>query len=158
MMRLVAGDEGWGGVVRRDGEALVVTIDGVSRRLMVDYVAPGTFVWRDGPRTETFHLVRDGAQVHLAWRGTVHVLEQEKEGGRRVQRHAAGALEAPMPGKVIQVSVVAGQAVKKGDEVLVVEAMKMENALRAPRDGTVKSVSVKVGDMVSPGVVLVDIE
>ncbi|HET8645384.1 MAG TPA: biotin/lipoyl-containing protein, partial [Vicinamibacteria bacterium] len=45
-----------------------------------------------------------------------------------------------------------------GEELLVVEAMKMENALRAPRDGTVKSVAAKVGDMVSPGVVLVELE
>jgi pyruvate carboxylase subunit B len=51
-----------------------------------------------------------------------------------------------------------GQAVKKGDEVVVVEAMKMENALRAPRDGTIKSVTVQVGDMVGPGAVLVELE
>ena len=46
----------------------------------------------------------------------------------------------------------------KGQELLVVEAMKMENALRAPRDGTVKSVSARPGDMVNPGVVLVELE
>jgi biotin carboxyl carrier protein len=48
--------------------------------------------------------------------------------------------------------------VGKGDELLVVEAMKMENAVRAPRDGRVKSVTARVGDMVSPGVVLVELE
>ena len=124
----------------------------------VENVAPGTFVWRDGHRTETFHCVRDGNRVHLAWHGHVYVFEQEKEGARASHRGHAGGLEAPMPGKVIKVAVEPGQAVRKGDEILVVEAMKMENALRAPKDGTVRSISVKVGDMVSPGVVLVDLE
>jgi biotin carboxyl carrier protein len=63
-----------------------------------------------------------------------------------------------MPGKVIKLSVREGQAVAKGDEILVVEAMKMENAIRAPRDGRVTRLAAKVGDMVSPGVVLVEIE
>jgi 3-methylcrotonyl-CoA carboxylase alpha subunit len=63
-----------------------------------------------------------------------------------------------MPGKVIAVKVAPGDTVMKGDELLVVEAMKMENAVRAPREGRVKSVSAQVGDMVSPGVVLVELE
>ena len=63
-----------------------------------------------------------------------------------------------MPGKVIAVKVEAGQAVTRGQELLVVEAMKMENAIRAPRDGVVKSISARVGDMVSPGMVLVELE
>ena len=46
----------------------------------------------------------------------------------------------------------------RGQELLVVEAMKMENAIRAPRDGRVKSVSAKVGDAVSPGTILVELE
>ena len=63
-----------------------------------------------------------------------------------------------MPGKVIAVKAAAGQAVKKGDELLVVEAMKMENSVRAPRDGTVRSVAARVGDMVGPGTILVEME
>lgn len=71
---------------------------------------------------------------------------------------ALGGLEAPMPGRVTRVAVATGDVVKRGQELIVVEAMKMENALVAPRDGVVKSLAVKVGDMVSPGLALVVIE
>jgi 3-methylcrotonyl-CoA carboxylase alpha subunit len=63
-----------------------------------------------------------------------------------------------MPGKVIKVSAAVGQRVAKGQEILVVEAMKMENAIRAPRDGTVRSLTARVGDMVGPGAVLAELE
>jgi pyruvate carboxylase subunit B len=62
-----------------------------------------------------------------------------------------------MPGRVSAVKVAVGQQVRKGEELLVVEAMKMENALRAPRDGVVRAVHVSTGDMVSPGRPLVEI-
>jgi 3-methylcrotonyl-CoA carboxylase alpha subunit len=124
----------------------------------VEPLGPGTFVFRQGDRRETFHCVRDGDTVHLFWRGRAYRLEEETEKSRASHRHAGGGLEAPMPGKVIAVKVAAGDTVMKGDELLVVEAMKMENAVRAPREGRVKSVSAQVGDMVSPGVVLVELE
>jgi biotin carboxyl carrier protein len=63
-----------------------------------------------------------------------------------------------MPGKVIKVSVAEGDAVTRGQEILVVEAMKMENAVRAPRDGRVGRIAAKVGDMVAPGVTLVELQ
>ena len=144
--------------VRGSGGAVQVVVDGAAFSPAVEETGPGTFVWRDGPRSETFHCVRDGDTIHLFWRGSVHRLVQEPEGGRATRRHLAGGLEAPMPGKVIAVKAAPGQAVKKGEELLVVEAMKMENAIRAPRDGTVRSVTARVGDMVGPGAVLVELE
>ena len=126
--------------------------------MSVERVAPGVFVWREGSRVETFHCVRDGDVIHLFWRGTAYRLEEDGESSRAAHRAVSGALEAPMPGRVIAVRVEPGQAVTKGQELLVVEAMKMENALRAPRDGRVKSVAARAGDMVVPGVVLVELE
>ena len=55
-------------------------------------------------------------------------------------------VKTPMPGTVIRVSVAVGQAVKKGDEIMVIEAMKMEQPIVAPADGTVKAINVKSGD------------
>ena len=53
-----------------------------------------------------------------------------------------------MPGKIIDVKVSVGQAVKAGDTLLILEAMKMQNEIAAPSDGTVKSISVSAGQSV----------
>jgi biotin carboxyl carrier protein len=70
---------------------------------------------------------------------------------------AAGAGEpvnAPMPGTILDVKVTAGQAVKSGDVLMILEAMKMENEIMAPKDGTVTSVSASKGASVQSGDVL----
>ncbi len=69
---------------------------------------------------------------------------------------AAGSItvSAPMPGKILGVKTSVGTAVKKGQVILILEAMKMENEIVAPEDGTVASVNVSVGEMVEPGATL----
>ena len=69
---------------------------------------------------------------------------------------AAGSVEitSPMPGKILDVKASAGQAVKKGEVVLLLEAMKMENEVVAPQDGTIATINVAAGDMVEAGNVL----
>ena len=67
----------------------------------------------------------------------------------------AVAVKAPMPGTIMKVNVTVGQAVKKGDVLCVLEAMKMENDISAPQDGTVASVNVQKGASVQGEDVLV---
>ncbi len=69
-----------------------------------------------------------------------------------------GSLLAPMPGRIIAVDVVAGQAVSKGQKLLVLEAMKMEQAMLAPFAGTVAELKAQAGDQVSEGTLLVRVE
>lgn len=63
-------------------------------------------------------------------------------------------VNAPMPGKILAVKANAGKAVKKGEVLLILEAMKMENEIVAPQDGTVASINVAVGDQVEAGAVI----
>lgn len=69
---------------------------------------------------------------------------------------AAGAVKvnAPMPGKILSVKASAGQAVKKGEVIMILEAMKMENEIVAPQDGTIAGINVSAGDSVEAGAVL----
>ena len=70
---------------------------------------------------------------------------------------AGKAVESPLPGVVVSIAVSAGQAVKAGDTLLTLEAMKMENAIQAEADGTVTKVIVAVGQSVQSGDPLVEI-
>lgn len=60
-------------------------------------------------------------------------------------------IASPMPGKILAIKVNAGQSVKRGDVVMILEAMKMENEITAPEDGTVAGINVAVGDSVESG-------
>ena len=64
------------------------------------------------------------------------------------------AIKAPMPGTILKVNVTNGQSVKKGDTLMILEAMKMENEIPAPCDGVVASVNVNNGASVETGTVL----
>ncbi|WP_040213993.1 biotin/lipoyl-containing protein [Clostridium polynesiense] len=66
-------------------------------------------------------------------------------------------MDAPMPGNIIEVSVKQGDRVKKGDLLVILEAMKMENEIVSPVDGTVVNIGVTKGQTVNPGDTLVEI-
>jgi 3-methylcrotonyl-CoA carboxylase alpha subunit len=76
---------------------------------------------------------------------------------RRAAVSAAGAITAPMPATVLKVHVKVGEPVKKGDTVVLLEAMKMELPLRAPGDGTVAAVHCREGELVPADAVLVEL-
>ena len=67
-------------------------------------------------------------------------------------------LKAPMPGLVLEVSVEGGQQVSKGDALLILEAMKMENAIVSPKDTTIKDVYTTVGETVDKNKLLIDFQ
>ena len=88
--------------------------------------------------------------------GEVYEFEIQSQGRRRATGHHS-SLSAPMPATVIRINVEPGGQVKKGDTLLVLEAMKMELPVRAPSDGVVASVACKVGDLVQPGASLIEL-
>ena len=95
---------------------------------------------------DSFHVFTQGLQVQLQFHDPMkHAGETEAEGGR---------LTAPMPGKVVAVLVSAGQSVKKGEPLVIMEAMKMEHTIAAPHDGVVEEILYAVGDQVTDGVAL----
>ena len=83
---------------------------------------------------------------------------EKKEEKAAVDATGAGALKSPMPGMIVEIKCQVGDKVKEGQEILILEAMKMQNPMPAPIDGVVKSILVKKGDSVGAGDVLIVIE
>lgn len=84
------------------------------------------------------------------------LLEQMGMGGMAAKK--AESVKAPMPGKVLKVMATPGQEVQKGDGLLILEAMKMENVLKATQAATVKQVMIQEGAAVEKGALLIEME
>jgi 3-methylcrotonyl-CoA carboxylase alpha subunit len=113
---------------------------------------------RDGKRTRAF-VAADGDDRWVFVDGRTWRLESGPPAARpRSAAHGhGGALAAPMPATVLRILAKPGAVVRKGDTLVVLEAMKMELPLRAPQDGTVGAVHCAEGQLVQPGVTLVEI-
>lgn len=80
----------------------------------------------------------------------------EKMGMSNATTNKVNNIKAPMPGLIINLKVAEGDTVKAGDQLLILEAMKMENILKSPGDGVIKKIKVKKGDSVEKNQVLIE--
>jgi biotin carboxyl carrier protein len=150
--------------VTGDAGRFRVVVDGAE--VQVDARRVGEGVWSillDGRSYVANVSVHEGVSLVEVDGETYGIrVEEESRYIIRTRGGRAGAggqvLKAPMPGKVVLVEVQVGQAVRPGDGLIVLEAMKMENEFRAAAAGTVKEIRVEVGQAVNPGDVLVVIE
>jgi len=114
--------------------------DGVDLSIKLGETSVHGTVRRDG---DVFHVFTGGGHYVLDYNDPMaHAGESEAEGGR---------LTAPMPGKVVAVLAEKGKEVKKGDALVIMEAMKMEHTISAPHDGVVEEILYAVGDQVADG-------
>jgi len=103
-------------------------------------------------------LLSLGSDTWVFFEGRVYVVGPAGAHDGRARHHDEAALAAPMPATVVAINVSAGQDVKAGDVLVVLEAMKMELAVTAPHDGRVRNIACRVGELVQPGVPLVEFE
>jgi pyruvate carboxylase subunit B len=140
--------------VTLDSKTLVANLQRVSAPSLYSLIL-------DNQSYEVFVEQREGHYVVLI-SGEQFTVAIQDERARRLAAVTTAAranedeivIRAPMPGLVVALDVSPGEAVEKGQGLVVLEAMKMQNELRAPRRATVKSVSVKQGERVENGRVL----
>ncbi|MFI5149869.1 MAG: biotin/lipoyl-containing protein [Bacteroidia bacterium] len=142
------------------------TIDNMPFEMDILALKAGSFhVIKDnkGWNIEVVSLDREAKRAVLNINGstyTIQVKDQYDEllhnlGLDNLNNKKVNELKAPMPGLVLRIEIEEGQSVKKGDPLLVLEAMKMENVLKSPADLTVKKISVKKGVAVEKNQVLI---
>jgi len=152
-------DEDVSVIVTYDGDDFVMSLPGGERRVSGSLQDDGSLrasisghivsasVVIDGNR---MIVITDGKQVDVKRIITDYSGDGDEAG--------AGAILSPMPGKIIQVAVAAGDQVSKGETLMVMEAMKMEHSLTAAADGVVDEVFFETGDQVEEGVLLIRVE
>jgi acetyl/propionyl-CoA carboxylase alpha subunit len=155
------------------GEAQVVRLtredDGVERarigagtfevELAAAAIDPGVIVSGAIDGADVMGVVRqlaDGPVLFM--KGRAIALRRPDYGHAMEGLEAGDDIRAPMPGQILEVKAVAGKDVKKGDPLVVMEAMKMEHTLTAPRDGRIIEVSASPGTQTAEGVILVKLE
>ena len=148
-------------VVRGDTQ-VTATVDGREYALDISEPEPNIYTFRSGGKlTEAFVSV-GGSKVTIGGHEfEIDLTDPKRLRGSSVDaEHADGAAEikTAMPGKVVRILVKAGAEVQKGDGVLVVEAMKMQNEMKSPKDGVVKEIRTTEGSTVNAGDILAVIE
>jgi biotin carboxyl carrier protein len=131
-------------------------------RITVTQIASGQYrVERDG-QTAVVYVATSGDSTWAFWNGRVFVdlAVAQPSSPTRARPRTGGslALTAPMPATVLKVLVAPGAPVKKGDTVILLEAMKMELPIRAPADAVVRAIHCREGELVQPETTLVDLE
>lgn len=150
--------------INRDGE---IIIDG--ERYAADLQSIdglGTFSLILNNTSHEALVEERGGEIGVLLRGQFYLVSVQDERARRLAESARGfgapagevVIKSPMPGLIVAVKAAAGQDVKKGETLVILESMKMENELKAPRDGRVGAVRVEARQAVDQGQTLVTIE
>jgi len=145
----------------RGVKAIRVRVDGAEYRGRVRRVGD-EFLIRFGPRAhqvrfEGREVLIDETRYPIAIPGIQNELGPRSESIRSGERSSV-SIRAPMPGRVVRVLVEAGARVKRGQTLVILEAMKMQNEIPAPRDGVVREVAVVEGESITADRVVVVLE
>ncbi|MDX1439318.1 MAG: biotin/lipoyl-containing protein [Rubricoccaceae bacterium] len=143
-----------------------VLLDGTPIQTRFERIGDGTGLLFLNGQTHAISFEADGGQIRITKDGITQQVTVKDETALLLEKFglndsSAGAdaeLHAPMPGLVLDVLVSAGDTVKEGQGLVVLEAMKMENELRAPRSGTVAAVHVKPGEAVGKNALLLELD
>ena len=122
-----------------------------------DNVSYHVEILRTDYHTKTFSIKVNGSSYEVQLADQYDQLVN-RLGLAVVSEHKVREIRAPMPGLVLDISVEAGQQVEKGEPLLILEAMKMENLLKSPGDGVVKAILVKKGEAVEKNFLLIELQ
>ena len=128
--------------------------------VIVTRIGDGAYRVEHEGRNEIVYVAGPPGDRWAFWNGQVFRSDAATQSPGRPdasRRHIAHSLTAPMPATVVKVLVQPGAAVKRGDSVIILEAMKMELPIRAPGDATVVAVHCREGELVQPDTTLVDL-
>jgi 3-methylcrotonyl-CoA carboxylase alpha subunit len=143
--------------LERDGENFIFTLRDRSLSGRVCLWDPPRFKIKVGDEVFAGEVFRRGDKVDVHLPAGTFRLNYFSKAGATAGHVAAGGLTAPMPAKIVKVLVKEGDAVRGGEELMILEAMKMEYKIFSPLSGSVKKIFFREGDKVSQDVQLLEI-
>ncbi|MDP7079752.1 MAG: biotin/lipoyl-containing protein [Candidatus Undinarchaeales archaeon] len=146
--------------VEKGDDSFTVSIDGEPHEVRIEDLGGGAFRIHDGARSYKCIVASAGDKRFVSFDGEVFTLTRVEKSSHVIDQSPSskGDLTAQMPGRVVKVLVGEGDGVQPHQDLLILEAMKMECKVTAPFHGTVKKVHFKEGDLVNVGDLLFDIE
>lgn len=144
--------------VKVDGETFLVEIEEVGQKPSVKHIEKTRE--DKAPPQETEIKEEKTKEIHEDKKPSLSVPVDIINGSENIvkEKTSGDFITSPLPGKIISVNVKAGQKIKKGDLLLVIEAMKMENEVFASHESSVKEIYVKAGDLVETNQKLIKME
>jgi 3-methylcrotonyl-CoA carboxylase alpha subunit len=127
-------------------------------RMTITRLSSGTYAVQVDGRNEVVYVAGPAGDRWAFWKGRIYRTNATPSPGTTSRAHVAQSLTAPMPATVIKILVTPGGAVKKGDTLVILEAMKMELPVRAPGDGRVAAIHCREGELVQPDTILIELE
>ncbi len=157
----------WVNLLKQNGNLLELDVDGKTYQVDLLHTPGGTFsiiesghsynielVPQKHPKKYTAHTLYDSFELEIIDAESRYLINRSSKGDVSNEK----TISSPMPGKVVKILVNEGDVIQKGENAIIISAMKMESEYKAPIDGIVKKVNVKEGDTVEGNQILIEIE
>ena len=156
--------------VRRDQDNFVVTIDDRPYTVQAELIGPGQLQITMNNKVYTCAIAQEGNRRFVFLDGKLYELRKIEKPAYTTYEHSSpadstilsdyseGDVISPMPGRIVKLLVQEGDIVESGQDLLIVEAMKMENRIKSPYSGRVTCIHFQEGDQISDGAPLMEIE
>ena len=147
--------------ITRDGRTVFARVDDRRYELEASEVEPDVFLFKYDKQIFQIYVAPNGVVNTGRHQLEISITDPKRlrgSGGAEASADGIAEIKTAMPGKLVRVLVAEGAAVKQGESVLVVEAMKMQNEMKSPKDGVVKEIRFAEGATVNAGDILAVIE
>jgi biotin carboxyl carrier protein len=145
--------------IERREDSYFITYDNTEYKVKAEETRPGQLKIKIGDRLIKSVITEGDKEKYVFVDGDVFKVKPvELTGTKKTKKKQIGDLSSPISGKIVSVKVKKGDSVKKGEVMMVIEAMKMEYLIRAPFDGKVKNINFKENDQIEIGQNTVELE
>lgn len=135
----------------------MISLNDKQKHLLINNISHHISVSKKNFNSKTYEVIIDSEIFQVVIKNELDTLIQ-KMGFSLGDTEIPKKLNAPMPGFILDILIKKGQLIKKGDPVIILEAMKMENTLNAPMDGIIKAIHVTKGENAEKGTLLLEME